>query len=377
MIRLPQVTGYCRTGRKARKHADYVALVFDALSRAVRHDLPLVPAVRGLLDEPELHSGVFTSYRRDIWHLRVRALVKDLEQGQPLVAALDRHLGRFMPAHFRDALASAERRNRLKEVIPILADSLGRGRLSATQWRAALAYVIVQFTVMFSIVSGLMIFIVPKFSKIFDEMLPGEPLPALTLFVIECSQWLERNLGSIVVVVILLYAGRVLLTMCPWPWLQARVEAVLSAVPIIGPIRRRLAYLELAQTMAVCLAADGDLLAAAECAAKSSRSPMIRARVNEFLDQVRSGRPWAEAWTEMGLGTPLYDLIVRNAAAREQPLEGFHLLMQWQADEVVRHAARVAVLFEPCAILCNAVCVGAIVMGMFLPLWTLVCKLGD
>jgi type IV pilus assembly protein PilC len=43
------------------------------------------------------------------------------------------------------------------------------------------------------VTTGLMIFIVPSFAKIFTELLEGEPLPGITQFLIDVSGWMKTK----------------------------------------------------------------------------------------------------------------------------------------------------------------------------------------
>ncbi len=55
---------------------------------------------------------------------------------------------------------------------------------------SAMVYPLVVLVIAAAILTFLLIFIVPKFQQIFQDALPGKPLPSVTVFVIDCSHLL-------------------------------------------------------------------------------------------------------------------------------------------------------------------------------------------
>src|SRR6202023_3064976 len=58
---------------------------------------------------------------------------------------------------------------------------------------AAMVYPIIVMTMAIAIMTFLLVFIVPKFEAIFHDMLGDKPLPAITLFVIGVSRFVQDN----------------------------------------------------------------------------------------------------------------------------------------------------------------------------------------
>jgi len=363
-----------------------LAVLLDALARALEHDFPLAISVRSMLDHPAmrwtwvryLSSPPGRSWRSDIvrtaWRDRFEKIADDLERGVALSETLERHAGKYMPPHFVVALRAAERRERLAQVVPMLARTVNDSLAARVSWRAALVYPVVLFATMFTILSGLMVFIVPKFAKIFDEMLPGEPLPLPTNLVILASNFLKNYL------VLGLAAGMALFLLVSVAkrvrMLQPFCEQLGFLVPFAGTTKRRLATLDAVHLMAGLIAAGEDMADAAECGASAARSAWVRRRLARFAQGVAAGRPWTDEWRKMRLGTPLHDWVIVNAAAREAPREGFELLTTWLAADIARRTRRMLILIEPCLMLCNAIVIGTVVYSLFLPLIRLISLLG-
>lgn len=352
-----------RWGRRRNRDRANLLMLLDTLAAAVKHDLPVLAALRGLLkDVSSIRPWILRSTK---WSRVIQAVATDLEQGTLLSASLDHHLRRDLAPHFRLALVHAEAQDRLKTVLPIVADALHRETMARSQWKAMLAYPAIQFWTMFMIASGLAIFIVPKFERIFEEMLPGAEIPSMQVARALCEivdflwvqlAWLVPLLVILRIAFALRRRSRVL---------AAFTERLLFALPAIGRQTKRVILLEFAQAMDVFVAGGTQLSEAAGLGLEASRSPWLRRLVGRFIEDVEKGDYWADAWERMGVGRAFHTWVIRNAAARDDPESGFRLLQEWLAREIASVNQRLTSWLEPCAVIVNAVFVSAIVFGMF------------
>jgi len=152
-------------------------------------------------------------------------------------------------------------------------------------------------------------------------------------------------------------------------WLLASQEALgglLMKLPLISRQLNRIRWLELTGSMAAYLASGEDIVKAADLSAKAVGQAALRRKLENFAGEVRQGRPWIEAWEAMKMGTSLDQWIIRNAAAREDPAEGFDSLLKWLYLDIQSAAGRGTRWVEIAGILLNAAIVtfiGMIVMG--------------
>jgi type II secretory pathway component PulF len=121
----------------------------------------------------------------------------------------------------------------------------------------------------------------------------------------------------------------------------------------------------LAAGMYVHLASGKGMAESAELCRDTVARPWLRRRLDRFIAEVRAGEPWADAWARMKLGSPLHEWMVRNAAARENPAEGFFQLTAWLNEEICRKHRLFLRFAEVAGILFNAALVALFVLGMF------------
>lgn len=359
---------------------DPAGLVVVHLATAARHGLPLVPALKGLLLDRS-RASPFTRPTGAVgwdkweapWRRRLTDLIAHLERGEPLAEGLRPGFARRLPPHVVPAIAAAERAERLPEVLPILAHGLLLRRRSRAELGAALAYPLTVFFNALLILFGLLVFIVPKFWSIAEELGGGLAMrhtgpglaagvPHAFALLATISRFVAGTLPRCIVpaLVLLAVAFIVRATLVRTAW----GERLLWAIPWSGGLRRHAALLDLAAAMSAFLA-GGQSLPAAAAAAAEGAGPLLRRRLGGFLADLEAGTPWADAWQALQLGSPFHDWIIRNAAARQDPESGFALLAETLQAENRAAVVALSRWLEPCQVLINGAVVGCIVYAVF------------
>jgi hypothetical protein len=98
----------------------------------------------------------------------------------------------------------------------------------------------------------------------------------------------------------------------------------------------------------------------------------MRRRLERFSGYVSHGACWAAAWEGMELGFPFLDWLVRNAAIREEPLEGFSSIAAFLRGEISRFTLIFARGVEIAATLLNAAFVSFVAFFMMFVLRSLI-----
>jgi type II secretory pathway component PulF len=271
---------------------------------AIEAGVPLERALQSLA-QPRIGDG---------FPRNVERIISSLEAGHSFAWAVRKHLAAWLPRHWPDAIAAAETAGHLPQVLRILA------RQSSKRYDERLRGVVSQllsyFAISATIVSGLCIFILPKFAKIYDEMAGGSPLPdSMALFITLADRAFSLP-GAIFFVVI---------AACFW----------IFARGLLGRAMRLEAARESAEAMAHALNASGELSEAVTHAAKTCRSPHVRKQLSTCAEQLAAGRPWLEIWQETKLfdamGTWMLSVNLRT------PQRAFNSAVEWYVDQLERY----------------------------------------
>jgi type II secretory pathway component PulF len=367
---------------KAHMHLNgYVADLIATLAWAVKHDIPFFEALAEYVPKSQ-KWGASVSYaqveglgtpdegkKKSLLDINItisrkpwQRFMDKLKDGQPLSSALS-ELKVQIPNYILMAVKEAETRNNLKTTLPLLAERLHSSESSLRKWKTMLAYPIVQLYVMFFVITGLMVFIIPNFMKIFDDLLQGEPLPEATQMVINTSVFVKGNFALIVFTTI------VLLVLITATLRSGLLVNILFSIPFAGRKIKQFVLYDVAKSMSCFMAAGDDVLQAAESTRHCQKCIQVRIRLKKFINEIKAGNNWIEAWEKhMNLGTSIHLWMVRNAASREKVADGFVHLQNWLGEELHFFSGKFQTVCEFLLTLGNAMIVGTIVLALFLPL---------
>lgn len=352
----------------------------QVLTAAVEGGVPLAAAVRSYLeDRPTNQERARTleifgcmllplyTYTR-LWigwwsfDRLVTALADRLESGESLSGALQA-LPQVACREVRLAVSLGEATGALGPCLK----GAERERWSAAWFEVAprLLYPVLVLVFVLFVASFLMIAIVPKFRKIFQEF--GEPLPQLTRTLIDC--WVAFEVFIPVVLVMMFLAFVAIATVIANP-------TVRWYTPIVGRLYRWGMQAEILRALGRLLAVGQTVPQALGFLTDAAVLPLVvRRRLDVATAIVERGEPLADALGGAGLLPPTMAPLVRSAEkVRTLPWAlgelGGHL-----ADRAFRLVRWVSVVVAPLMVVAIGAVVGFIVIAMFLPLIQLLTRL--
>lgn len=167
------------------KEKDYflenLAMLFGA-------SINIAEALKALEEESQSHRmrGVISVLREDI------------DAGYPLSKALERSA--IFPEHVISLIRIGEESGRLPENLKVVAEERQKDREFKSKLRSAMAYPLIVLVLTLFIGIGISWFILPRLSRVFDEL--NVKLPAITRYLIAIGKYLGEY-GAIVVPIFL------------------------------------------------------------------------------------------------------------------------------------------------------------------------------
>jgi len=162
------------------------SLSAEGLSLLTRQLATLLAA--GLTVEAALSAAAEQSEQRGTQRL-ILALRARVREGQPLAAALA-EFPRAFPELYRATVAAGEEAGRLPGVLERLADYVETRQGLNQRIQLALFYPALLTLLSIAVVVGLLTFVVPQITRVFDQL--GSELPPLTQTMIATSDWLKH-----------------------------------------------------------------------------------------------------------------------------------------------------------------------------------------
>jgi len=350
-------------------------MLADTLAWAVSHNIPITEALRSL-PLPAQHVSLYnyTPYLSRFfafnpllgnirWSDQVNRLITTLKRGKPLSVALHECMGKEFPSFFYLAIAKAEQENRLETALPLLAVQMNYPASIARKRKLHVYFAASKIIPAIIMLSFLLTEIVPKFGYILEDLIGNNPK-----FFRQVPQIGAEVLGTILSVFF------VLLVMTR---LGAVGEYILLHIPYIGKEMKRTFLADLARGMAVFIRQGEDMIVAAEWNIRACKSYWLKQKLRKFIESLRGGTHWVDAWNRMYLGRPLEQWMLRNASSREDPASGFELMSEWLHEEIELTTNRIERWTQPIVTVIVACLVGYIAYTFFSMLTKIVITLSN
>ncbi len=354
-------------GGRGELSPDEAARLSERITDVARSGLPLGPGLRALGEE--MPRGRFRS--------SLERLADEIDRGVPLPAALDAQKGRF-PAHLRGLVEGGIRTGRLGDVLGRFSSHANlTAELKRGVW-LALAYPVLTLVVALALFLMVEILLVGRFEHIFRDF--GVPVPFLTMVLVQISQALMAGWPILVGLLLLFFLVFLLLLFAVR---HDTRNSLISRLPVIGPLWRYTAWAEFCHLLALLLEAETPMPEALRLTGRGVDNAAIDRACQEMARDVERGATLSEALA----GRTPDDLAVR----RSMPV-GLSSLLKWAEDhstiaEILRMAGEMfqarsgaqamftGTVLGVVTVIGGMIGVGMVVVGLFLPLITLVSKL--
>ncbi|MEY2690709.1 MAG: hypothetical protein RL375_4909 [Pseudomonadota bacterium] len=231
---------------------------------------------------------------------------------------------------------------------------------------SASVYPLVLMVVGLLVASFMLLFVVPRFSRIYEEL--GNELPWLTRAMIDWAHVLDQQAWLLVPFGLAALAGAAyLLTR---PSVRAALVRSLWRVPMIG---RHLAIYELARlyrTLGMLLDSGVTLPSALDMSG-GLLSPTLRAGLAAAAADIRAGQPVSRAFERHGLTTTVSQRLLGVGERSGRLPHMVQRIALFHEDELGRWLEWFTRLFEPALMMVIGALVGLIVVLLYLPIFQL------
>jgi type IV pilus assembly protein PilC len=302
---------------------------------------------------------------------RFHHLAAHLNQGMQLSQALER-VPRLLPPQLTAMLKAGERIGDLAQVLPACRRLLHD---SVSQVRGALNYVVLVTGVItpFSLVIPLLlrVKVLPAFQQVFEGMVEGAQLPALTRFIFGASPAITGIQAALICVLWLAVLGYV---GGPWirAWLRGVTPNLTDSLLWRLPWRRKRLQRDFSAMLAVLLDAGVPEGEAVTLAGEATANRTLAGRAARVCALLKGGTSLPEAIRALDDSSELrwrLSNALRRAGGFLPALTGWHEALDAKAFQLEQTAAQ---LTTTMFVLANGLIVAGIVIGMFLVLIQLI-----
>lgn len=290
----------------------------------------------------------------------------DVSSGTPLSEAMSQY-PRVFPTLTVSLLEAGETGGFLEDALERVASFQEKQQELASRIKAAMAYPVLLATMGTATVIFLLVFFIPKFTLIFADM--GGVLPWPTRVMMALSDFLsEYGLFLLAGAALAVFLGfRVLAT----DGGRLAFDRLRLRVPVLGALFRRTAIARFGRVLGTLLHSGVSILDALEITRKAVGNRHVAEGLDRARTLVKEGRRLAEPLREMAEFPPM---VVDMIAIGEETgnLDEVLVKVADNYDKQVDRSVKVLVsLMEPAMLVVMGGVVGAIVIAMLLPVFTL------
>ena len=323
-----------------------------------------LPIIRGL-------KILASQMKKGLLKKTILAVIEDIESGNTLSGAFARH-PRVFDKLYVNVVKAGEVGGALDIILQRLADFREKTERLVRKIISAMIYPTVVVVVAISILIGLMIFIIPNFAKIFEELNLELPLPTkmlITFSMILKTQWMfipAVPFGAFILYKILGKIKKIRLV----------IDKTKFKLPIFGAIINKSTVSRFSRTLATLISSGVPILDALNNVKDATGNAAMAQAIQNIHDSIRGG----ESITKPLRAAEICDAMVVNMVEVGEETGELDKMLTKVADnyddEVDRAVEAMVSLIEPMMIVFLGGAVGFIVVAMFVPLIKLMQGIG-
>lgn len=338
-------------------------------SRITRSDVLMVTSQLAVmcqtgLDLAEAIRVASTACRHPGMRRILTAVYDDISAGVKPSHALEKHGGRELGAAYVASIAAAEASGTVTEVLQRLAEMLRNEIRMRNGIMAAISYPAILLGVAFIVVNALVFFVLPQFSKVFEQM--GRPAPPLTRLLLDGSTLIRSYWVLIVLIAAVVIVGATQL----WRMPAARRYIdwfVLHAV-LLRSATRSLYAGRVFRLVGTLLQSGVPLLDAVRLCRGSVRNALFRQFFDRIESDVMTGKGLAGAVAEADFVPAGASQMLATAERTGKLGYVLGLIGEHFEDEGEQRLRQIVRLAEPAVIVFLGGVVAMVVLAVILPL---------
>ena len=330
-----------------------LALITRQLATLVQAALPTEEALQAVAAQQEK-----TRIKNVLLAIRSRVL-----EGYTLAQSLESY-SKLFPPMYRATVAAGEHSGYLDKVLNQLADHTEARMQSARKIQQALLYPLILMVTAIAIISFLLGYVVPDIIKVFVDT--GQPLPGITLFLMNSSERLQSDwpIIAISLVVLTLTAYQAL----KHPAVRFVFHKTVLYLPLIGKLALSANTTQFASTLSILTRSGVPLVEAISIASQVINNVVIKKATEQIARDVSEGMSLNKAMKQAGCFPPMMMHMVASGEATGELDQMLERTAHSQQQELESKIALMLGLFEPMMLVVMGGMVMLIVLAILLPI---------
>ncbi len=296
---------------------------------------------------------------------------QDVESGSTLSDSLRKHPKVFNDL-FCNMIAAGESGGILDTILQRLSAYIEKAVKLKAAVRSAMIYPVAVITIAIGVVVIILWKVIPTFAMLFEGL--GATLPLPTRITIAASNFLGRYMP-----VIILGMGALAFFLARYYKTykgRRQIDAFILKLPVLGDLMRKIAVARFCRTLGTLIQSGVPILEGLEITARTSGNSIVEDAIMATRKSIEEGKTIAGPLEETGV---FPSMVVQMISVGEQTgaLDAMlSKIADFYEDEVDEAVANLMALLEPVMILFLGIMIGGIVISMYMPMFSLIGKIG-
>jgi type IV pilus assembly protein PilC len=296
------------------------------------------------------------------------AVRKSVESGSALSDAFNKHPDVFDKLYV-SMVRAGEAGGILDEVLKRLADFLeARQKLNA-KVKSAMVYPSVVLAVALIVFWAMLTFILPIFQNLFKTV--GGELPAYTQMLINLSEFM-RSIWMLLFVVSVTAAVWGLKRWYATESGKLQIDTLVLRLPVFGDLMKKVSIARFSRTFGTLVRSGVPMLSALDVVKDTSGNAILAQSVDKISREVREGGTISKPLSKDPLFPPMVTQMVAVGEETGRLDDMLQKVAEFYDMEVENAVEALTSLLEPIMVVGIGGIVGSVVVGMYLPIFTVI-----
>ena len=298
----------------------------------------------------------------------LKNIIKQLESGKSFSRALKTRPDIFN-GFYVNMIVCAEETGLLDQVLKDLADYMEKAESIKSKVKSASMYPIIVLVISFSIITGIIMYIVPKFAALYAGSKAS--LPALTQAIMNLSDMMRNN--SLLLLAFLIAIPVTVIQVLKTESGKAHFQQIVKVLPLFGNIQYQAGLVRFCRSFYSLLKSGVNFLDALDIAYNISGNTDIQLGIRMSREYITKGKSFSEGLKNSKVFPPLISQMAKIGEESGKIDQSFEKLAVYYEEKLEDLINGLIKMIEPILIVFLGGMIGVIILALYLPVF----KMGD
>lgn len=297
----------------------------------------------------------------------IREIRRDIESGMSLSGAMAKH-DKVFPRLMVSMINAGETGGFLDKALDRIAVNLEKDANLRAKIKSALTYPVIVVCFSILMITGVLMFIVPVFEKMFAKLGGKLPLPTRILVAVSHSMiWLVPLMIAVTVTSVVLFKRKL---RSDYKW-RLGFDQFKLRMPVFGPLLTKIAISRFARNFGTLLAVGVPVMQALDVVGGTTGNAVITEAMKDVAKSVRQGQPMSRPLVDH----PIFPAMVTQMMEVGEETGQISPMLDKVADfydhEVEVATESLTAAIEPLMVVVMGAIVGGMVICLYMPMFTI------